>query len=204
MLKRYPIAVGFLLATAIWAVYLVLQSNASAYHQICEANQYTGKESCSPHHIPYVVAWYIGYWFDKASPVITALATVAVAAFTWTLYKSSEALGSISGKTAEIAEKQIAISALQTDIQKKQHAVGRLQFLAEHRPRLRIRHVCLTADMNAPGTVSVYRTGDIIDGGLSVVNVGGSSATVLRSTYRIFMSQNGLPLRSPLDVAYAH
>lgn len=202
MLRRYPIVLGFLLASAIWAVYLVLQSDASAYYQICEANQYTGKESCSLHHVPYVIAWYIGYWFDKASAVITAFATVAVACFTWTLYQSSEKLGSISGKASDIAEKQIAISGLQTDIQKKQHAVSRLQFLAEHRPLLNVRHVYLTADMEPAGTVTFFIANDIIYGGLSVVNVGGSSATIVRSTYRIFMSQVGLPLRSPLDETY--
>jgi len=81
-MKRYEIAIGFLLATAIFAVYLVLQSDASAHHQICDTNQYTGKETCTPHHIPYVISWYIGYWFDKASSVITAFATAAIAAFT--------------------------------------------------------------------------------------------------------------------------
>jgi hypothetical protein len=104
MLSRYPIAFGFLLASALWAVYMVLQSDTSAYHQICEANQYGGKESCTPHHIPYVIAWYIGYWFDKASPVITALATAAVAWFTWTLWRSSEKMWSVTKEAADTAE----------------------------------------------------------------------------------------------------
>jgi hypothetical protein len=80
-MKRYEIAIGFLLATAIFAVYLVLQSDASAYYQICETNQYnTGHESCTPHHLLYVVFWYVGYVINPTS--ITAFATAAIAWFT--------------------------------------------------------------------------------------------------------------------------
>jgi hypothetical protein len=42
-----------------------------------------------------------------------------------------------------IARRQLLISGQQTDIQRKQQALERLQFLAAHRPRLRIRHVTL-------------------------------------------------------------
>jgi hypothetical protein len=42
---------------------------------------------------------------------------------------------------ADIAEKQLAISVAQTDIQKKQHAVGRLQFFATHRPEIIIHSI---------------------------------------------------------------
>lgn len=89
MLNRHQIVLGFLLATALWAVYFVLQSDTSAYHQICETNQYTEHERCAPHHIPYVIAYYIGYWFDKASAVITAFATAFIASFTYTLWTST-------------------------------------------------------------------------------------------------------------------
>src|SRR5262249_12962273 len=55
MLNKSQIALGFLLASALWAVYFVLQSNASPYYEICKTNEYTDKESCTPHHVPYVV-----------------------------------------------------------------------------------------------------------------------------------------------------
>ena len=84
MLRHAELASGMALATAIWTVILALQSDASATYQICETNQYTGQEHCSPHHLLYVLFWYGGYVFNAAT--ITAAATVAIAIFTWTLY----------------------------------------------------------------------------------------------------------------------
>jgi hypothetical protein len=84
MLRHAELALGMALATAIWTVVLALQSDASATYQICETNQYTGQEHCSPHHLLYVLFWYGGYVFNAAT--ITAAATVAIAIFTWTLY----------------------------------------------------------------------------------------------------------------------
>jgi hypothetical protein len=52
MLKRYEIVLGFLAATALWATVLVLTSDTS-------------------------VSSYVGC-FDKASALITALATVVI------------------------------------------------------------------------------------------------------------------------------
>jgi hypothetical protein len=92
MLKRHEIALGFFAATAFWCIVFVLTSNASMHYQICESNQYTGKESCSSHNVVYVVIWYIGHWFDVSSAVITALATVAIASFTLTLKRATDRL----------------------------------------------------------------------------------------------------------------
>ena len=53
-MKKIPeIVLGIVLASAIWAIVFVLNSDTSAYHQICQPDQYTGKESCTPHHILY-------------------------------------------------------------------------------------------------------------------------------------------------------
>jgi hypothetical protein len=93
-----------LFVSAIWIVVLLLQSDTSAYYQICEANQYTGKESCTPHHIPYVIVWYVGEWFDKASSVITAFATAAIAYFTLTLKRSTDRLWEAGDKQFGLAK----------------------------------------------------------------------------------------------------
>jgi hypothetical protein len=111
MLKHHKVVLGFLLATALWAVVTVLNSDTSAYYQICKTNEYTSQESCSPHHVPYVVIWYIGYWFDKASTVITAFATVAVAVFTWTLWQSSEKMWRVT-RISTLAARQSARAAI--------------------------------------------------------------------------------------------
>ena len=90
--------------------------------------------------------------YDKFFGVVGAL---AVAGFTFTLWRATsglkdstdklwdagEAQSAISKQIATATEQQVAILALQTDIQKKQHAVGRLQFLAQHRPKIVIRAI---------------------------------------------------------------
>jgi hypothetical protein len=99
-----------------------------------------------------------------------------------------------------ISEKQMAISGFQTDIQRKQHAVARLQFFATHRPRLRVRHVSIYD----PGETTRLPTfffshGSEIKGGLVVVNIGGSNATIIETRHRIFFSKTGLPASAPYD-----
>jgi len=85
-------ALGFLCATAIFAVILVLAVDPQTYHQICETNQYSGKESCASHNIFYVVFWHAGRWFDASAAVITAIATGFIAWFTLTLKRSTDKL----------------------------------------------------------------------------------------------------------------
>ncbi len=90
MLTRHQAALGFLLATALWAIVFVLQSDSSAYYQICDTNQYTEHERCAPHHLLYVVFWYVGYVINPTS--VTAFATIAIAIFTYTLYQATRGL----------------------------------------------------------------------------------------------------------------
>lgn len=87
MLNRHQLVLGFLLATALWAIYSVLQLDPSAYYQVCETNQYTEHERCTPHHLLYVILWYIGYVVNPTT--ITAYATAAIAGFTYTLWTST-------------------------------------------------------------------------------------------------------------------
>lgn len=101
MLKTHEIVLIALFVSAIWIVVLALQSEPSTYYQICETNQYTGKESCTAHHFLYIAFWYIGYVFNAA--IITAIATAAIAAFTFTLWKSNEKMWSITRDSIDIA-----------------------------------------------------------------------------------------------------
>ena len=105
-------------------------------------------------------------------------------------------------KAANAAESQTAIVANQTDTIQKQHAVGRLEFLATHRPRLRVRHVSVvTAALIGHPTI-FFSHGAEIKGGLAVVNVGGTKATIIESRYRIYFSKDGLPASAPYDTTF--
>jgi hypothetical protein len=87
------------------------------------------------------------------------------------------------GEAAEISQKQFLISARQTDIIEKQHAIGRMQFISTHRPLLRVRY---------------FRRIDISDLkvriNFTIINVGSSQANLLGSCGRLgFFAPGNLP-----------
>jgi hypothetical protein len=87
------------------------------------------------------------------------------------------------GEAAEISQKQFLISARQTDIVEKQHAIGRMQFISTHRPLLRVRY---------------FRRIDISDLkvriNFTIINVGSSQANLLGSYGRLgFFARDNLP-----------
>lgn len=83
----------------------------------------------------------------------------------------------------EIANRQMLIQGKQTDIVEKQHAVGRLQFIATHRPRLVIRDVHI-GDTGYVAPVVIMAT---------VANLGATAATVVRSTGFGCVAEEPLP-----------
>jgi hypothetical protein len=90
VLRRVPeIALGAMLATAIWVVVLLFALDPSTYHQICETDQY-GHERCAPHNLLYVGFWYFSYVINAGT--ITAFATAFIAWFTLTLKRSTDKL----------------------------------------------------------------------------------------------------------------
>ena len=116
--------------------------------------------------------------------------------------KAAEIAAEAAKSQAGTAETQNAIAATQTDILAKQHEIGRLQFLATHRPRLRIRHVNVREGLHIGHPTLFFSHGAEIQGGLAVVNVGGSAATIVDTRYRIFFSKSGLPAAAPYDTDF--
>lgn len=134
--------------------------------------------------------------------IVLAISTILLWRATSKLHRATLGLAKgadeqieLSKKAVDTAEKQMLIAGLQTDIQKKQHAIGRLQFLVTHRPRLRVRHVLIVDPGEHIGLNGLFFDhGKEIKGGLVVVNVGGSKATIVKSDYRIYFSKTGLPV----------
>lgn len=72
------------------------------------------------------------------------------------------------------------------------------EFVTTHRPRLIVRHVTLAADVSPIDTVILLGHDADANGGLSIVNIGGSDAHIIRAVYRIYFSKDRLSARSPL------
>ena len=79
-------------------------------------------------------------------------------------------------KASDFAETQNLIISSQIEIQQKQHAIGRLQFLATHRPRLIVRNVWI----------------DGLNVGYVLVNTGSTSATVTESHIAVEYTEAGV------------
>lgn len=155
--------------------------------EICKEDK-SGQEYCTVYGLAEFTIIKIGKFLDDVSVVMTAFATIFIALFTWTLWKSSDELGSI-------AEKQMLISGAQVDIQLKQHAIARLQFTANNRPRLRIRNIVVTPHSSA-GRVFAGRYLSVAG---YVENIGGTAATISSSHIEIYANQMGLPMESPYE-----
>lgn len=107
-------------------------------------------------------------------------ATLAIAIFTGGLFIATVKLVRDAKHTSErqiaISSQQTTILGLQTDIATKAHALERMQFLANNRPRLRVREITvnpLVADNKVTATVVA-------------ANVGNSDATIIAVGVDIF------------------
>ena len=99
----------------------------------------------------------------------------------------------------DLTEKQFLLAGRQCDLAEKQYGLQRLQFLAEHRPRIKIRSVGLS---KAPGDWPIEEAKPIV-GSLVIWNDGASDAVILETQYMFLMSHQGLPMVPPLDSGQA-
>ena len=153
----------------------------------------------------------IGTWLtDHATvlaAVVSAIAAAIVAWFTIVLARATREMLKAARdqrtelqKAGEIAEKQMLLSGRQTDIIEKQHGLDRLQFIADKRPRLRVRHVTINHPMPEARTrIPLFQEGQRVTGSLVIVNVGATSAEAIDSRYCFYWSNTGLPMDPPLS-----
>jgi hypothetical protein len=66
------------------------------YGEICTENQYTGHKDCAAYHMVFVALWHLAKPFSDWSAGITAIATVAIGAFTWTLWRATTEQGRLT------------------------------------------------------------------------------------------------------------
>jgi hypothetical protein len=140
-MRRYEILLGFLLGTAVWVVVIVLQSDASLLHQICETNPYTEHENCTPHHILYVALYYIGYAINPVT--LGAAATVAIAVFTYTLYDATRGLVRAAEIQSADMKRSIVASENAASAAKKSAESGEKALVLAYKPMLTIQELGL-------------------------------------------------------------
>ena len=131
-LRSWGIAglVVFGFALLFFGVWLIGWIPATA--QYCEYNSYTEHEKCVSYQMPLVAIRYVGWFLDAISPALTALATVAIGAFTFTLYRATDRLWQagerqikVAGDAANAAEK--AASAAQRSAEVAEDTLTKVQ-----------------------------------------------------------------------------
>jgi hypothetical protein len=90
-IRGHEIVIGALLATAFWASIYVLTSNAASHYEICETAK-EGTKECASYNIVGLALRKIGTSLDILSALITAIATILIARFTFTLKRSTDSL----------------------------------------------------------------------------------------------------------------
>lgn len=149
---------------------LLLVVFSQSFHTCMAANTYADAQHSTREGLGEIIGawwWCSGLFVDQNGTAITALATIAMAAFTGTLWWSTAGTAKLTARTVDLAEKQFLMEGRQADLAEKQHALQRLQYYATHRPRVRVRSV---SGPIRKGSADIFR--------VVVANAGESTAYI--------------------------
>ncbi len=118
--RRTVIIVWSFVAIAFVAGVLVLNP---LYGEICQGQVNSNNKNCDTYHIAIVVGWHTGRFFDAAAAPISALATIAIAVFTWTLWRTSS-------RQAEITDKAVSVAQAANDLNRENAITSRRAWLS--------------------------------------------------------------------------
>jgi len=122
-LAGHEIAIGALVATALWAVFSLLTSDAASHYEVCEATKEGAKQAakdCASYNIISFALRELGAHLEIVSALITAVATAFIARYTFTLKRSTDNLWASA---------------------KEQFDLAREEFTATHRPKIIIHTI---------------------------------------------------------------
>jgi hypothetical protein len=121
-LKRRSKILLFVIGTALVLGFLSL---IPASYKICEINQYTEHEHCTSHQVLPFLFIQLGKFLDSIGVAVTALATIAIALFTFYLKRSTDRLWEAGERQLEIGE--IAAKAARRSSKTAERAFTKLE-----------------------------------------------------------------------------
>jgi hypothetical protein len=106
---------------AIGIVIAAWESSAIPHHMQgkCTYNYETGEKNCPRYHTAFYVPWQIGKFIDEHNGVVAAIATVFIAAFTWTLWQSSEKMWKVTARSVTVARRAANAAAVSAALAEK-------------------------------------------------------------------------------------
>jgi hypothetical protein len=168
MLIRWRILLGLALIAAWVAWGYGFASWEGLTGQICDQSANPQQEQCPTYNAMLVLLWHIREGLNDYAPILTAVATVAIAAFTWTLWRATTEHSRIQGGLLELT---------------------RDEFNAAHRPKIVIHSV-----KYEPATNEKDSDLDTLGARIIFYNRGRSDATIEAIEYSL--RQRLVPLES--------
>jgi hypothetical protein len=108
MLKPSPSRIAFSLL-GWFCIILVVAWISGSTGKICNEAQ-TTHEQCTTYNLAPFILIQIREFLHSIENIITALATIAIACFTWTLYKSSEKMWAVTEIAAKASQKSADVA----------------------------------------------------------------------------------------------
>ena len=112
---------------------------------------------------------------DRHNGFFAAVAAFVIAAFTATLWWSTQGMLAATNKTIKLA---------------------RNEFISTHRPRLRVKNVVID---RPPKGEPLFKTGRVISGQLDIINIGVNRALYHDGHCSVFCTREGLPMQRPFS-----
>jgi hypothetical protein len=131
----------------------------------------------------------------------TESADERIAKYTFWLAVLTGALVTVSAFQGYFLIRSDKTARISAEAARKSVETAQAEFIAAHRPQIRVRNIVVNQPQSADGRVfPLFSSGHAISGQLFVVNVGGSRADILDGHCTVFWTQQGqLPMRRPYE-----
>jgi hypothetical protein len=104
-IKRHRLWAAIIVASLILAAFVVTSLLIPLTGEICSKDEYSGQKNCAPYNVVLAALWQIVKSSNDFGAAITALGTLAVAAFTLTLWRATDKLWRASEKALQTTER---------------------------------------------------------------------------------------------------
>jgi hypothetical protein len=169
-----PLAIVALLCGIVLLVACALALGWIPTHiKYCEQNPHTYYKECATYHIALIAVWQTGKILDAIAAPLTALATVAIGYFTWTLWRATTQQGRLTQQSIDLA---------------------RDEFNATHRPKIIVRSFQI-GDHDLPA-------GKQINFIFFAQNIGDSAAKIIEVHSATFVHNAGDPIPTDLSFPF--
>lgn len=178
--------VGALLLVVVDRVYVFNLSAHSAYEKF----QKTAKPKAEEHNANspmFAVVADIEEFLEAHEKLFIVLSTIAIAGFTFTLWRATDGLFVMARKQAEDMRQSLSIAKDSADAATESTKLSRADFASTHRPRLIVRRIYFRSD-----SAIAYE----------VANIGATGAEILGVKQVLFFDK--LPTGGPDDGASTH